>query len=371
MKLKNRMLAIILLLIWSAPVSAETVKIASIFSKTGPAAVGNKTTIDGIRFAVDELNQQGGLLGRKVTLFEIDNHSTALQSKKAAEKAVRHGVVAVFGANWSSHSLAMAPVLQKAGIPMISPFSTNPDVTKVGDYIYRICFIDSFQGRIMAEFATRDLKAKTAAILINASGRYSGGLADFFRQRFNQLGGKVLMESSYLKETEDFTAQVRRIAALQPDVVFIPGNIVDSGHFIKQARGAGLSLPILGGDGWGDAMYQFAGDELHGSFYSGHWHEDIKDDKSRDFVKRYSEIHGDVEKDAAALAHDTVFLYADAVLRADSLKPGKVREALASTRHFRGVTGDITFDRNGDPIKPAVIMKFEGNRSVYVKSVHP
>ena len=153
--------------------AAEKVTIASIFGKTGPSAHGNKGTIEGIRFAVQELNQQGGLLGKQVEILEYDNQSTPLHSKLAAEKAVKAGVIAVFGANWSSNSLAMAPVLQAAKIPMISPFSTNPDVTIVGDYIFRICFIDSFQGPVMARFAFQVLKAKTAAILINVNSRYS------------------------------------------------------------------------------------------------------------------------------------------------------------------------------------------------------
>lgn len=351
--------------------AAEKVTIASIFGKTGPSAHGNKGTIEGIRFAVQELNQQGGLLGKQVEILEYDNQSTPLHSKLAAEKAVKAGVIAVFGANWSSNSLAMAPVLQAAKIPMISPFSTNPDVTIVGDYIFRICFIDSFQGPVMARFAFQDLKAKTAAILINANSRYSEGLAEFFNQCFKKQGGKILFKANYLQDADDFTSYLRKIKRLHPDIVFVPGHNADSVRIIKQARESGLSVPFLGGDGWGNEMYEYAGSAIHGNFYSGHWHKDNENKKSRRFVEKYKKKFGKIEKSGPALAYDVVFLFADAVRRADSLEPAKVRDALMATRNFNGVTGNITFNHNGDPIKPAVILKFDKGTSVYVKTVAP
>ena len=249
--------------------AAETVKVASIFAKTGVAAEGNKSAIDGIRFAVEELNLKGGLLGKELEIIEFDNHSTPLHSKKVAEEAAAEGVVAVFGANWSSHSLAMAPVMQGARIPMISTFSTNPEVTRVGDYIFRVCFIDSFQGNIMARFATRDLHAKKAAILINTSSRYSEGLAEFFMKNFISQGGDIVLAERYLKDTKDFSPHLNKIAALAPDILFVPGNIVDSAGIIRQAREIGVSMPILGGDGWGDSMYAHAGAALDGNFFPG------------------------------------------------------------------------------------------------------
>jgi len=351
--------------------AAEKVKVALVLSKTGTAAIGNIITVKGLRFAVAELNQKGGVLGKQVQLIEFDNHSTALHSKRAAEMAVAEGVTMVFGANWSSHSLAMAPVLQAARIPMISTFSTNPDVTLVGDYIFRICFIDSFQGRIMAGFATDDLRAKSAAILANASSRYSEGLANYFHRHFVAQGGNILMTADYLKETEDFRPLLRKMTALNPDVLFIPGNILDSGLIIKQARNIGFSNPILGGDGWGDKMHRHAGSSLRGTFFSGHWNEHNKNPRSQQFVKGYEARYGKGEKDGAALAHDAVFLFADAVRRAGSLDRSKIRDALASTKDFQGVTGKISFNENGDPIKSGVVFKFNQGVSTFVKTVMP
>jgi branched-chain amino acid transport system substrate-binding protein len=361
-----------LLLSPSSGQAAEKVKVASIFAMTGTAAADHKVTIDGIRFAIRELNQQGGVLGKQIQLIEFDNRGTALHSKRAAENAVKAGVMAVFGASWSSHSLAMAPVLQAAQIPMISPLSTSPEVTRVGDYIFRVCFIDPFQGRIMAGFAVKDLHAKTAAILINANERYSEGLAAFFHKSFVRQGGRVVFETHYLSNTEDFSSDLKEITSLQPDVIFVPGNGLDSGRIIKQARDLGYAAPILGGDGWGgEEMYSQAGSALTGAYFSGHWHHQGESLKNRQFVKRYSKIYGAGEIGAAALAYDAVFLYADAAKRAGSLNPAKVRDSLAMTNNYKGLTGNITFDQHGDPIKSAVILKFSGKNTVYVKTIKP
>ncbi len=214
--------------------------VAAIYSKTGNAAYGSEFALTSIRLAVRGLNQDGGLLGRKIELIEMDNASTPLGSKKAAEKAVEMGVVAVIGPSRSSHSLGAAPVLQKAGIPMIASDSTNPDVTKVGNYIFRACFIDPFQGKVMATFAVRDLNAKTAVVLTNAGQKYSRGLAEFFIRSFRELGGNVLWEGKYLKETANFAPLIAKVKELAPDVVFVPGYAKDSGFIIREAVKAGV-----------------------------------------------------------------------------------------------------------------------------------
>jgi len=352
--------------------TAETVKIASIFGKTGSGAVGNEATIEGIRFAVQELNRQGGLLGKQIEILELDNKSIAVHSKLMAQKAVKDGVIAVFGANWSSNSLAMAQVLQAAQIPMISPFATNPDVTLVGDYIFRVCFIDSFQGSVLAKFAFQDLNAQTAVMLINASARYSEDLSQFFKESFEKQGGKIVFKANYLEDANDFSSCLNEIKLWQPDIVFLPGHTADSGRIIEQAQKLGLSIPFLGGDSWGNTMYDIAGSALHGSYYSTHCHKDNQNIESLKFIKKFQENFGRMVKSIGpVLAYDTVFLFADAVRRAGSLAPDKVRDALAATKNFNGVTGNITFNEDGDPIKPAVILKFDKTTSVYVKTILP
>ena len=244
--------------------AAEPVKIAAIFAKTGDAATPNLMYFYGARLAVDEINRKGGLLGKPVELVELDNTSTALGSKAAAEQAVRNGVHAVIGGSRSSYALAMAQVLQEAGIPMISPTATIPELTLTGDYIFRTCFLDSFQGSVMASFALRDLKAKTAVVLTNTGNKYSIGLAKVFIEEYRKAGGKVLMEGEYLEDVTDFKSLLIQVNKLKPKVVFIPGYSKDTGHIMKTTSEMGIKLQYLGGDGWiGDFIFQHAGDGRH------------------------------------------------------------------------------------------------------------
>ena len=362
--------AIVVLLSLSSAHAAETVKVASIFAKTGNAALDNTSALNGVRLAVQDLNNQGGVLGKQLELLEFDNKSTALGSKIAARKAIQSNVVIVFGANWSSHSLAMAPVCQAAKIPMISPYSTNPDVTLVGDYIFRVCFIDSFQGKVMAKFALQDMKAKTAGVLINANSKYSESLTHYFIKNYKNQGGKVLFQEHYLDKTTDFMYFINKIKILKPDIIFLPGHSNDSCYIIKQARDNKIPTTFLGGDGWDNDMYTIIGNVIEGNFYSSHWHPDSITPKSQAFIKKYENRSKELDS-GSALSEDCIFLFADAVHRAGSLDPKKIRNALAKTQNFQGVTGNISFDKNGDPIKSAVILKFNKGTSVYVKSVDP
>ncbi len=350
--------------------AAETLKIAAIFAKTGKASKSGSDFFQAVRFTVEGINQQGGLLGKQMELIEFDNKTTAIDSKLAAQNAVKAGVVAVIGTSWSSHSLAMASVLQAAKIPMISPFSTNPEVTLVGDHIFRVCFIDSFQGAVMANFAIHDLGAKTAVVLTNTNSSYSVELAKVFIQHFRSHGGKFFWEGDYLDEETNFSFLLEKIENLQPDVCFVPGYQRDSAFIIRQARKMGLSSTFLGGDGWDIDMYNYAGEELDGSYSTEHWHRQIPDKTSQDFAKTYEKKYGKVNPRHAS-SYDVVSLLADAIGRANSSDPGRIRDAIAATKNFQGVTGNITMDQNGDPVKSAVILKFDKGTAVYVKTVEP
>ncbi|OQY52250.1 MAG: hypothetical protein B6230_03140 [Desulfobacteraceae bacterium 4572_89] len=267
--------------------------------------------------------------------------------------------------------MAMARVLQKSKIPMISPSSTNPGVTRVGDYIFRVCFDDKFQGRVMADFAADYLDAATAVVMTNINSKYSTGLADCVISRFREKG-KILWEADYPQNTIDFTLYLEKIKLLNPDVAFVPDHYRESAYIIKQAGKMGLKLSFIGGDGWLTQMYRYGGDYIDGNFYVAQWHDESPDEVSRAFVKRYGKKYGRANEPAIALTYDAVTLLVWAVERAASLDPEKIRNALAATKKFRGVTGYITFDENGDPIdKPAVILRFENNDSVYFKTVGP
>lgn len=348
----------------------NTVKVGAVFAKSSKMAFGNIEALNAVRFAIDELNEQGGVLGKQIELLEFDNKGSALGSKIAAQKAVEAEVVIVFGANWSSHSLAMAPVLQQAKIPMISPIATNPDVTKIGNYIFRICYIDPFQGVVLSNFALQSLNAKTAGILVNVNDRYSEGLSEVFREYFSKNGGKILFTENYLENTSDFSKLFDKVKKYKPNVIFLPAHTKLSAYILKQAQNEGITTTFLGGDGWNDTMYKIAGDAIEGHYYSSHWHEESPRETNRSFVEKYKRSNR-ATYPVSALAEDCVMLFADAVKRANSLDPTKIRDALEETKLYNGVTGEITFNHHGDPIKSAVILRFENGTSTFVKSIDP
>lgn len=358
---------------FSSGMAAEPIKIAAIFAKTGDAAKSNAYSYRGVNLAVEEINKQGGVLGRPIEVIELDNKSTAIGSKEAALEAIKLNVTAVIGATWSSHSLVMAPILQEAGIPMITPNSTNWKVTLVGDYIFRVCFTDPFQGRVMAQFARQDLKAKTAVVLTNISDDYSMGLSESFRKSFVQNRGKILWDEEYLAKTTNFTDMLSKIQSLKPDVVFSPGHTIDSGLLFKQSVNMGIKCIFLGGDGWDLTIYELAGEAAEGNYYSDHWHPEAPFAKSQQFVTTYKNKYGnDIIISNVPLSFDAVMVLADAITRADSLERKKIRDALAATKDFKGTTGTITFDKNGDPLnKDAVVLQLKDGGAIFVKSIRP
>jgi branched-chain amino acid transport system substrate-binding protein len=339
----------------------DEVKVAAIFAKSGEASEDNLEFFDAARFAVDEVNSAGGVHGRKIKLIEYDNHSTPIQSKLAAKKAVADGAVAVIGASWSSHSLAMAPYLQKMKVPMISPNSTHPDVTLTGDFIFRACFNDSFQGRTLAKFARENLKAATAVVVMNITSDYSIGLSKIFKEHFTVTGGKVLAILNYKSsEQTDFKDLVQEAKALNPDVLFIPG-YAESGYVVRQAQDIGIAAMMLGGDGWPDRrFYANGGQDLKEGYFTVHWSEDLDTDESREFVARYKKRYK--IPDFATIVYDASMLLFDAMKRAESLDSQSIRDALAATENFDGVTGKISFDENGDPVKQVLVMKITNGR---------
>ena len=348
---------------------ARPVKVAAIFSLTGIAAAHNAPLVAVTQLAVDEVNQNGGLLGHPVALTLLDNQSTPIGSKMAAEQAVRLGPIAVIGAHWSSHSLAMAPILQQAGIPMISPGSTNPQVTQVGDYIFRACFVDSFQGRAMANFAYNDLKARKAAVFRNIDETYSVMLADYFVKSFRNHGGAVTMDVAYRGKAVDFSDILKPAALRKADVIYVPGYTRDSGLLAKQAVAMGIHSTFLGGDAW-DEIWKVAGKALEGSYQTAAWHPDVPFPRSIHLKKIFRRQFGsDIQNVSAPLAYDAVMLLADAIHRAGRVDRQKIRDALAGTRSFPGVTGRISFDKQGDPMKSVVIMQIRDGKPFYLKTM--
>jgi branched-chain amino acid transport system substrate-binding protein len=353
----------------------EPIKIAVITSKTGVAASYNYTGLIGVRFAVAMLNEKGGILNRPIELIEIDNQSTPIGSKVAADVAVKHHVQAVIGPGWSSHALASAPVLQQAGIPMISANATIPKLTEIGDYIFRVCFVDTLQGTLLAEFARKVLMAETAITFVNIRSDYSMVLAEQFEKNFTQLGGKITMEIEYQERHRDFRPLLRSIMMLQPDLLFIPSydEII---LLTEHADDLDFRPIILGGDGWPKKGFN---QNILG-FFSTHWSPEKENKATLAFSQQFNEWqsqqsemteHITVDSELA-LAYDAVYLLADAMTRANHLNPADIRNALAETKEFQGITGEITFDEQGDPIKPVIMMRvFQGKASYYQELLPP
>lgn len=349
----------------------NTIKIGVIFSKTGNAAVVTGPGFEAARFAADEINKNGGVLGKKIVIIEYDNKSTPLDSKFAAMQAVNDGVAGVIGCAFSSHSLAVAKVLQDAKIPMISPTATNVEVTLVGDYIFRVCFVDTFQGRIASDFAQKDLNAKTAVVLIDSGSKYSTGLAKVFIEKFNHKG-KVLWEGFYQKDITDFSSSLSKIKEINPDVIFVPGHFRESAYIVKQGRDMGLKTIFIGADGWVEEMYKYSGEAINGSFYIDQWHNTIDSKENKEFIKNWPDKYGKANKSISALTYDAFNVFVNAVNKARTLDKTAIRSALSQTKDFPGVTGKITFDENGDTInKSAVIMKFEKGNAIFQKTITP
>lgn len=374
-----RIISIVLcmLLLYLAPLSwlygadAIKIKVASIYSHTGVATDSNIDSIKGVREAVDEINARGGVLGKKIELIELDNLSTPIGSKVAAEKAIKQGVIAIIGADWSDHTLPIARVAQANKTPLITNTSTNDGITKIGNYIFRVCYNDSFQGKVMAKFAREDLKAHAAVIFIDLTSEYSMGLSKEFSDHFIRLGGKVTGRIEYTLKQQGFSEQAIKGARLHPDVVFIPG-YEESALIMKALVSAGSHAIALGGDGWGsEGFFERGGKDITKAYFAGHWSKSLDTETTRTFLKKYNKGNG-VILDAEVLAYDAANLLADALRRAGAPERGKLRDALASTKDFPGVTGRISFSAPlGDPVKSAVIIEIKNGKPMYLKNVLP
>jgi branched-chain amino acid transport system substrate-binding protein len=305
-------------------------------------------------------------------LIVLDNKSTPIGSTLAAKEAVKQQVTAVIGSASSSHSLAVAPILQQEGIPMITPVSTNPKVTHIGNYIFRVCFIDSFQGAAMAKFAYTDLRTRSAVVLRNIDEAYSVTLAEYFINEFKQLGGNILLDGNYRGKAVDFSDLLKTTKSLGPDVIYIPGYARGSGLIIKQASSVGVKATFLGGDAWAE-IFKFAGLAANGSYHSAPWHPDVQFEKSIHLKALYQKKYKkQISNTSQPLSYDATMVLVDAIRRANSLDRTKIRDALARTKNFQGATGNITFDEYGDPLgKEVIILKLENERRLYHKAIKP
>ncbi|MSU47513.1 MAG: ABC transporter substrate-binding protein [Opitutus sp.] len=368
------LLAASALLLASCAKKSDAIKVGEYASLTGKEAGFGQTSHHGVVLAIEEINATGGVLGRKLELAYEDNQTKAGESATAVKKLIsREKVIALIGEVSSGRSLEAAPIAQAAKIPMIAPAATNPEVTKKGDYIFRVCFIDPFQGTVMAKFALEDLKARKVAIISSVSNAYSVGLAKFFRETFVKGGGTIALEQKYSEGDKDFRAQLTAVKAAGVEAVFVPGYYTESALIVRQARDLGLTIPFFGGDGWEDEqLLKIAGDALNGCYYSTHFSPENTDPAVVKFVSKYKgRWNGEVPGAFSALGYDAIYVLADAIKRAGTTDGPKLRDALAATKDFAGASGVTTIDKDRNATKGATIIAIKGGKLSFAKTVAP
>ncbi len=342
-------------------------------SLTGSTATFGLSTNKGIKMALDEANEKGGVRGKKIKLITLDDQGKPDEAAAAVTRLItQNKVVAVIGEVASSLTEAAAPIAQKNKIPLITPSSTNPSITKGRDFVFRVCFIDPFQGLVMAKFAWENLKIKKVAIFRDKANLYSIGLADAFIESFQKLGGTIVTDLSYQEKDIDFKAQLTQMKSKSPEAIFIPGYYTEVGLIARQAVQLGLKVPLLGGDGWDSTrLHEIGKEAINGHYYSNHYSTESTDPSVQDFIKKFKVRYNEVPDGLAALGYDAAKILVAAMERTTEVTPQKIRDELAKTKDFLGVTGKITLNENRDAVKPAVIVQIDNEKRKFVTTVNP
>jgi len=362
-----------------APSADGPIKIGHYASMTGKEATFGQSTDNGIRLAAEEINAAGGFNGRT---FEIITYDTKGESKEAGNAVTRlvtsDKVTAVLGEVASTLSLAGGAVAQQYGVPMISPSSTNPRVTVGRPMVSRVCFIDPFQGYVVAKFTRETLKVGKAAILYDQAQAYSKGLRDEFKKHFESMGGKIVVDQAFSSGDQDFSAQLAAIRAGGVEAIFVPGYYTEVGNIAIQARKLGITVPLLGGDGWdSEQLTKIGGEAIEGCYYSNHYAPDQASETVKTFVDKYGAKYkreggkAQTPDGLAALGYDAMYVLLDSMKRAKSLGGKDLAAAIAETKDFKVVTGTITMDKNRDAQKSAVVVQIKGGKPVWVATVEP
>lgn len=359
----------------------DVLKIGANLEMTGTNASFGKSASNGAKLALKEVNAKGGVLGgKKLELVVADNKSEVAEAANAMQKLITSDkVIASIAPIASSSVIAGAEINQKYKVLGISPTASNPAVTvdpktgKTREYLFRAAFIDPFQGSVMANFASRSLNAKTAALYIENSSDYAKGLGKFFQEQFTKNGGTIVAQEAYLQKDTDFKATLTKIKAQNPDVVFVPGYYQEVGLIIKQAREMGITAPFLGGDGWDSAkLPEIAGqDALNNAFFSNHYSPDDSSEAVKAFVANYKKEYNETPDAFAALAYDATMMVVEAIKRANSADTTKIREELEKTKDYAAVSGKITLNATHDAVKSAVIVAFKEGKQIFKEKVNP
>ncbi|HEX7312404.1 MAG TPA: ABC transporter substrate-binding protein [Pyrinomonadaceae bacterium] len=346
----------------------ERVRVGAFMSLSGDTAQYGLSALNGIRMAVEEANAAGGVRGMRIDLIVRDTRSDAVETSLVVERLAREERVhALIGEVVSSRSLAAARVAQREQVPMLTPSATSPELTAVGDYVFRSCYTDTFQGVALARFATERLGALQAALIVDRDQRYSVELARLFREDFERRGGKVVAEQEYPDGESDFSVQLAEVGAARPDVIFIPGYYMEVGLLARQARALGINVPLVGGDGWDSPrLVQIGGQSISGGYFTTHFSAEDPDPQVQRFVADYRRLFGMPPDSFSATAYDAARIMLAAIERAPTLERAAVRDALAATTNFPGVTGAVTFNPERNAVKPIVVVRIgdDGRQAV-------
>ncbi|AEG60426.1 ABC transporter substrate-binding protein [Desulforamulus ruminis] len=360
--------------------ASDVIKIGGNYELSGQVATYGNSAKNGIELYFDELNAKGGVLGKKIEFICLDNKSEATEAANVASRLInQEKVVAILGSITSGNTMGFAQIAEDNKIPAITSGGTNPDITvdpntkKVREYIFRSVFIDPFQGTVMATFATKTLKAKTAAVFVENNSPYSKGLAEYFIKSFEEQGGKIVGNEAFLSEDQDFNATLTKIKSAKPDVVFVPAYYEQVGKIVKQGRDLGITVPFMGGDGWDSPkLAEIAGAKaLNNGYFSNHYSPKQQDPIVQDFVAKYEEKYKQTPDALAALGYDAAILLVKAIETAGSAEPEKIKDALAGLKDVQAVTGKFTFDENHNPVKGAVILEMKDGEQVFKEQIIP
>ncbi len=351
----------------------KEVKIGVYMAMTGDTAAFGTSSMGGIRLAVKQLNEAGGIRGSKVRIILEDDRGQPGEAKTVVTRLIsKEHVTAILGEVASNCSIVAASTCQQNAVPMLTPSSTNAGVTKKGDYIFRVCFIDPFQGEAAAKFAATVLNKKRAAILTDLGSDYSRGLTQSFKESFLKLGGEIAIERNYQASDTNFNAQLTSIREQKVDFVYLPGYYGNASQIIKQSRELGMPQPFIGGDGWDSPdLWTGGGAALNGCFITNHYSVDNPDPRVQTFISQFKELNGEIPNALAALAYDGANVLFDAIGKANTTDGARIRDALAATREFPGVTGTISINAQRNAVKPAIILELKDGKYVYRTTIPP
>ncbi|GLI10675.1 ethanolamine utilization protein EutJ [Paenibacillus tyrfis] len=360
--------------------AGDVIKIGANLELSGSVASYGQSIAEGIDLAVENLNKSGGINGKKLAVIKVDNKSDAAEATNAAIKLTSQDkVAAIIGAATSGNTVAQAQVATNNKTVLLTPTGTSLNITakadgSVNDYMFRTCFIDPFQGRVAANFAAGELKVKSAAIFADSASEYAKGLAASFKETFTKGGGTIVAQEAYVAKDTDFRATLTRIKSLNPDSIFIPGYYEEVGLIVKQARELGITIPLIGADGWDSPkLVDLAGAAaLNNTYIANHYSSEDPDKMIQDFVQAYKGKYSGKSPDGfSALGYDSVYLLADGIKRAGSTDGSKIKDALAQTKDLQLVTGKITVDKQHNPIKTATVLEYKDGKQTFRTKVNP